>query len=62
MQNILISGGSSGIGAAIIDKFLSNNYIVHNLDIKNNNKFSPIDNYHYYALDITNKELLEETI
>ncbi len=29
----IVTGGSNGIGSAIVDKFLSNGYVVYNLDI-----------------------------
>lgn len=38
MQNVLITGGSSGIGEATVDLLISKGFNVINLDLKKNNK------------------------
>lgn len=62
MQTLIITGGSSGIGAAIVDKFLKNNYLVHNLDLKDNPIFQINSNYVHHQIDITNNTKLENII
>lgn len=61
-NTLLITGGSSGIGEAIVKKFLQNDYIVINLDIKNNKKLDKLANYKHYQIDLTDFELLKQTI
>lgn len=53
MKNIIISGGSSGIGEAIVHKFHANNYQIFNLDSKNNPAFTNYANYHWHKIDLT---------
>jgi NAD(P)-dependent dehydrogenase (short-subunit alcohol dehydrogenase family) len=43
-------------------KFLQNNYVVINLDIKINSTFDKMNNYKHYQLDLTNFELLQQTL
>lgn len=65
MSNInilLITGGSSGIGEATVKKFIQNNYIVINLDIKKNKELDNLANYKHYQIDLTNFELLKQTL
>lgn len=63
---IVLSGGSSGIGESIVNKFLLGNYFIYNLDIKDNLKFSRLNNYkHIYtdvSLEIKVKEALIQII
>lgn len=53
-MNVLVTGSSIGIGKAIAEKFLNENYNVYGLDIKESN----IDhsNYKHVICDITEKE------
>lgn len=53
MQNVLITGASSGIGKNLTDIFLQNNYHVIALDIK---KIENQDNLDSFICDITNKD------
>ena len=53
MQNVLITGASSGIGKNLTDIFLQNNYHVIALDI---NKIENQDNLDSFICDITNKD------
>ena len=62
MKNIVISGGSSGIGEAIIIKFLAHNYIVYNLDIKDNIILSVHQNYKYIQTDVSKGEQIQSAI
>lgn len=62
MKTLIITGGSSGIGAAIVDKFLSNNYIVYNLDLKNNRHFETNSAYYLSKIDLSDTTQLEKTI
>lgn len=54
MKNVIISGGSSGIGQAIVTKYcLNDGFRVFNLDIKDNEEFSDLHNYFFIKTDIT---------
>jgi len=53
MKTLIISGGSSGIGEACVRKYIANNYMVFNLDIRNNSDLSKIKNYTWVNTDIT---------
>jgi len=52
MKNILVIGGSSGIGKAIVEKLLSRNEVVHATYNQN-----PIDEVNCHHLDVTQDEL-----
>lgn len=62
MQNVIISGGSSGIGEAITKKFLEHGYAVFNLDLKNNKTFSSYKNYYWHEINVTKKDKLKNLI
>ncbi|MCC2624326.1 MAG: oxidoreductase [Burkholderiales bacterium] len=62
IKTLLITGGSSGIGESIVKKFLKNDYIVINLDIKGNKELDNWENYKHYLIDLTNFELLKQTL
>lgn len=62
MRNLVISGGSSGIGEAIIQKFLANNYVVYNLDIKSNLNFTSYPNYNYINCNVANEESINQAM
>lgn len=51
-KSLLISGGSSGIGEACIAKFLEADYLVYNLDIKDNVNFSQQAGYSWIKTDV----------
>lgn len=54
MKTLVISGGSSGIGAACCEKFLQNNYRVYNLDINDNPSLQKYPAYRYLKTNICN--------
>ncbi|MCC2626077.1 MAG: oxidoreductase [Burkholderiales bacterium] len=60
MQIAVVSGGSSGIGAACVSKFLQNNYFVYNLDIANANISH--ENYKYIKTDVRNSNEIKQSI
>src|SRR5579863_9309179 len=60
MQITIISGGSSGIGAACVDKFLQNNCLVYNLDITKSDVSH--ENYRYIKTDVRNSEEIKQSI
>ncbi len=62
MKTVVISGGSSGIGEAIIHKFLAHDYIVYNLDIKDNGKLAIHQNYKYIQTDASKDEEVQSAI
>jgi 2-keto-3-deoxy-L-fuconate dehydrogenase len=62
MQVMVISGGSSGIGEACVKKYLDNNYLVFNLDLKENVLLNKLENYNYLAVDVTNEEQIRKAI
>lgn len=60
MRIAVVSGGSSGIGAACVNKFLQNKYFVYNLDINNSN--ASHENYRYIKTDVRNSEEIKQSI
>lgn len=62
MQIMVISGGSSGIGEACIKKYLANNYVVFNLDIKDNIYLNQIQHYNYLFTDVTDEKQIAAAI
>lgn len=62
MKILIISGGSSGIGEAIIHKFHANNYRIHNLDIKDNPLFANYPNYKWYKTDVTDEKQIAHAV
>jgi len=59
---LIVSGGSSGIGESIVHKFLLNNYLVYNLDIKNNTELSNKQNYRWINVDVSNNEQVSTAV
>lgn len=62
MPVMIISGGSSGIGEACVRKYLTNNYLVFNLDLKDNLLLNKLENYNYLSVDVTNEEQINQAI
>ncbi|MCC2645171.1 MAG: oxidoreductase [Burkholderiales bacterium] len=60
MQVAVVSGGSSGIGDACVNKFLQNKYFVYNLDIAS--KEISNENYRYIQTDISNSKQIKQSI
>ncbi len=60
MQVVVVSGGSSGIGLSCVKKFLSEECIVYNLDIVNNDITN--SNYKYIKTDVCNSEEIRQSI
>lgn len=59
MRTLLISGGSSGIGAACVEKFLQTGYRVYNLDINDSQKLRHYPAYQYIQTNVCEeKEIL----
>ncbi len=56
----IVTGGSSGIGRAIVTALLDNGSIVYNLDLKD----QPLDHDHYrfMELDVTDAAAVKETV
>ena len=57
MKNILITGAASGIGKALVKKYLENNYLVYAIDI---NDIENKDNLVSFKCDITSYEDLNK--
>lgn len=49
----IVTGGSSGIGRSVVQRYLSKNYTVAVVDIKLSNEFP---NVHYYQGDVSDQE------
>lgn len=62
MNIIVVSGGSSGIGKACIEKFLNENNYVYNLDIVENAELSTNANYKYIHTDVKNQDNIKQAI
>lgn len=62
MRNVVISGGSSGIGLACAMKFIANGDFVYNLDIVNCNDLHDQENYDYIHTDVTDKNSIQLAI
>ncbi|QTN00771.1 SDR family NAD(P)-dependent oxidoreductase [Sediminibacillus dalangtanensis] len=56
----IVTGGSSGIGRAIVTAMLDNGSIVYNLDLKD----QPLDhdNYRFMELDVTDAAAVKQTV
>lgn len=62
MSVIVISGGSSGIGEACVKKYLENNHIVFNLDIKDNSLLNKHTNYNYLPTDLRDEAQIAQSV
>ena len=51
MKEILVIGGSSGIGKAVVEKLLANREVVHATYNEN-----PVNEVNYHYLDVTSDE------
>jgi len=64
MQIIIVSGGSSGIGKACVDKFLHQGQFVYNFDIVE--RESPVQhnltNYTWIKVDVTHPEAIKHAV
>lgn len=56
MKTIIITGGSSGIGFAAVQRFIANNFRVVVLDIQQPPSEIESENIDFYNTDVTNKE------
>lgn len=56
MKNVIVTGGSSGIGLAVVDKFLKNNYNVITIDKAKINKRQK--KLYFFNCDISNKQAI----
>ncbi|GGI43207.1 SDR family oxidoreductase [Mammaliicoccus stepanovicii] len=57
---VIITGGSSGIGAAIVKAQLENGAIVYNADLKNGSEIH--ENYHFIETDVTDQEKVKNVV
>lgn len=62
LPSLIISGGSSGIGRACIQKFLTQNYQVYNLDIQKNLELSATANYTFIQTDLRSETEIRHAI
>lgn len=62
MKVAVISGGSSGIGRACIEKFISNGIYVYNLDISVCEELSRNKNYSYIHTDVRSHESIKQAV
>lgn len=60
MKIVVVSGGSSGIGDACVNKFLQNKYFVYNLDIAQSDVSH--ENYRYIKTDVRNSNEIKQSI
>lgn len=58
----VISGGSSGIGRACIDKLISGNYFVYNLDIKDIQTTYDSQLYKWINADVSKQEQISQAV
>ena len=57
---VIVTGGSSGIGHAIVKELLEQGAVVYNADLNNNNINN--ENYHYFYVDVTNKSSVKQVV
>lgn len=62
MNVVVVSGGSSGIGKACVEKFLSEDNYVYNLDIVENSELSGNVNYKYIYTNVKNQDNIKQSI
>lgn len=62
MKTLVISGGSSGIGLACVNKFLVNGYFVYNLDITENNENKFKNNYKWINTNVTEHSAIKYAV
>ena len=69
-KNCVITGGTSGLGLALLKKFIDNNFFIH-IIAKDNKKIQKLTNYFYerdiksfkfYQVDLTEENELDKVI
>ena len=69
-KNCIITGGTSGLGLALVKKFIDNNFFIH-IIARNNNKIQKLSDYFYekniksfkfYQADLTEESELSKVI
>jgi len=69
-KNCIITGGTSGLGLALVKKFINNNFFIH-IIAKDNNKIQKLTNYFhgrniksfkFYQADLAEKNELNKVI
>lgn len=59
---IIVTGGASGIGLAIVDELLSQGARVQMIDIHGGDRHHNGDNYHFWPADISSATEVQQTI
>ncbi len=59
---IIVTGGASGIGLAIVDELLSQGAHVQMIDIHGGDRHHNGDNYHFWSTDISSATEVQQTI
>ncbi|MFN1839990.1 SDR family oxidoreductase [Klebsiella pneumoniae] len=59
---IIVTGGASGIGLAIVDELLSQDAHVQMIDIHGGDRHHNGDNYHFWPTDISSATEVQQTI
>ncbi|MCP4473473.1 MAG: SDR family oxidoreductase, partial [Gammaproteobacteria bacterium] len=62
MRIVVISGGSSGIGKACVEKFLDHGDCVYNFDIEKNDELDKQANYTWLMTDVRDQEAISSSI
>ena len=61
MKKVLITGGNSGLGKSLVNKYLDNGYMVYATYNKNAD-FDKIENVNYLKLDLNNRESIDDLV